>query len=51
MKYLLFFIRGMPHYVNGAQILTMDDKLHTKKANVTFYRKYYDKSKQIFTKS
>jgi len=31
MKYLLLFIRGIPHYVNGAQILTMDDKLHTEK--------------------
>jgi len=29
MKYLLIGIRGLPHSCNGAQILPMDDKLHT----------------------
>ena len=29
MKYLLLFNRGLPHSANGAQILPVDDKLHT----------------------
>ena len=35
MKYLLFFNRGLPHYCNGAQILTRDDKLYTEMLRFT----------------
>jgi hypothetical protein len=30
MKYLLAVVSGATHFWGGAQILTMDDKLHTK---------------------
>jgi hypothetical protein len=36
MKYLLSVIRGLPHSCNGAQILTMDDKLHTINGEVRY---------------
>jgi len=29
MKYLLMVNRGLPHFCNGAQILPVDDNLHT----------------------
>jgi len=49
MKYLLFCIRGFPHFYYGAQILTMDDKLHTDKVMV-FYKKTPHLSKYFLKK-
>ena len=40
MKYLLSFESGVTHFWGGAQILTMDDKLHTKERSLTTQNRF-----------